>query len=140
MGSLARAVTSRERGYIVFDALDLAAGAALYAANNALVKPLRLPGLLGVFFGGHFNDVVAGFAFLAYTNILFDLVKPSLRIKHFCITGLYALCCGLFWEVVAPALFKPSTSDPWDLLCYVVGALVYWAANVACDRRTSRSA
>lgn len=131
---------ARRRGFVVFDAALLALGAVLYEANNALVKPLRLPGLAGAFFGGHFNDVVAGFAFLAYTNILFDVVRPSRRLTRPWVVALYALLCGLFWEVVAPALFRPSVSDPWDLLCYVVGALLYLAAETAFARRSGQGA
>lgn len=130
----------RRRGLVAFDGLLLAVGAALYEANNALVKPLRLPGPAGAFFGGHFNDVVAGFAFLAYTNVLFDVVKPSRRLTRLRVVAPYALLCGLFWEVVDPALLKPSVSDPWDLLCYVAGALLYWAADAAFVQRAGRGA
>lgn len=118
-----------ERKGLRFDAGALLSGFLLYELNNLALKPLAMPGVAGIFLGGHLNDVVCGMAFMAYTNLLFDLVRPRLRQERLAVIAPYILACGLFWEYVAPLLLKPSTSDPWDVLCYVLGGSLYWLAN-----------
>lgn len=109
-------------------------GLALYVVNNLLLKPLASTGLLGAFVRGHLNDVLAGLAFMAYTNLLFDLVRPERRLARLWVMLAYMLCCGLFWEGVAPTLLKPSVSDPWDVVSYLAGAALYWAVGALRDR------
>lgn len=119
------------------DLTVLAAGLALYTLNNLLLKGLTLPPPASRLVHGHLNDVLCGLTFMAYTNCLFDAVRPTARIRSPWVTAAYMFCCGLFWEFVAP-LLKPSTTDWADVVSYVVGALLYWLIDRA--RRTRGAA
>lgn len=98
----------------------------LFAANSFLVKPAVGSSPLGEFMRNHFNDCVGGLGFVAYTNILFDLIKPKYRLKNPLIIISYIFVCGLCWEYVCPLFVKPNVADWWDMVAYVVGAAVYW--------------
>lgn len=76
--------------------------------------------------GGQGNDYLAGMAFMAYTNLLFDVVRPSCRIARPLTCAVYILGCGLVWEYVIPIFIAHSVSDPWDLLAYLLGSMTYW--------------
>lgn len=116
----------------------LAAGVALFLLTTYVLKPLQLPGAIGVFINGHLIDLVGGCAFCAYTNLLFDLVHPQIRLHSPWICAAYLLCCGLFWEYVSPYLIKASVSDPLDVVCYVLGSLIYCAINFLGTRNLAR--
>ncbi len=115
------------------DLTILAVGFVLYTLNNLLLKPLTLPPLASWLVRGHLNDALCGLAFMAYTNCLFDVVRPAARVRSPWVAAAYMFGCGLFWEFVAP-LVKPSTSDWADVASYVIGALLYWLVDRA--RRT----
>lgn len=95
-----------------------------------LARCVLMPSLDGGFFPSilrsHLADFVGGVAFMAYTNLLFDLFKPNRRIRSILVIAPYIFACGLFWEFVAPFIVKPSTSDWWDVLAYVLGGALYW--------------
>ena len=72
------------------------------------------------------------------------MVSGLLRQRHFCRAGhlrlagpaaepgaaaACVLLCALVWEVLAP-LWKPeAVGDPWDLLAYQAGGLVWLAVR-----------
>ncbi|MCH4181160.1 MAG: hypothetical protein PHR15_01360 [Atopobiaceae bacterium] len=97
-----------------------------YLANNVVLKAALAGTAAGWLMSGHANDYLAGVAFLAYTNLLFDAVRPSHRIVRPLTCGAYILGCGLVWEYVVPLLIAHSISDPWDLLAYLLGGMTYW--------------
>lgn len=82
--------------------------------------------LLSLLVHNHLNDFLGGIAFLGYTNLLLDLVRPCARICKlpFCLG--YIFLCGLFWEYLAPAFVPNSIGDPLDLIAYTCGGGTYW--------------
>lgn len=123
----------------VFDLSLLLATAALYALNSLLLKPAFVGTTPGVFFGGYFNDILGGAAFLAYSNALICLYDPRKRLRRFPPALAYIACCGLFWEFVGPFLVEDSTTDLLDLVAYVFGAVLYCALARACSSSRLRS-
>lgn len=73
----------------------------------------------------HAIDAIGGCAFMAYTNLLLDLVKPDMRFKRVVSTLVYMLFCGVFWEAIAPSFVPNSTGDVLDVVAYLVGACCY---------------
>lgn len=114
----------------MFDLTVLAFCAMGFYANEYALKPFAA----ATFSGGvttylvqcHLNDFVGGVAFLAYTNLLLDLVRPDMRIRRLATSVAYLFLCGLFWEYLAPFCIKASTADPLDLVAYILGAATYW--------------
>lgn len=83
----------------------------------------------------HAIDLVGGCAFMAYTNLLLDLVKPYMRFKRLIPTIVFMLICGIFWEGVAPMFVPGSTGDALDLLVYLLGACCYLLLAKTCTRK-----
>jgi len=112
----------------IFDACVLAACCALFYSNNLMLKQAIAPDatLLSLLVHNHLNDFLGGIAFLGYTNLLLDLVRPCARICKlpFCLG--YIFLCGLFWEYLAPAFVPNSIGDPLDLIAYTCGGGTYW--------------
>ncbi len=116
-----------------FDALMLAFGLGLFVINTYLVKPILNDGdeVVYFFFTNYANDVLGGLAFLSYTNLLFDLVKKKYRIVRVEMGLGYIFLCGLVWEYVTPLFVDRSVSDWIDILAYIAGASLYYAASFA---------
>ena len=138
-GGFARSVTlelaynaGRARGALVFDLVVLAFCFAGFYGNEHGLKPFAVaafPGSPATYLVQcHLNDFLGGAAFLAYTNLLLDLVRPDMRIRRLTTSLVYLFFCGLFWEYAAPLFIKASTADPLDLVAYMTGAATYWLA------------
>lgn len=94
----------------------------LYLINNLFIKK-HSSGLANLFFSGYFNDLLCPIAFLSYINILLltrniEITKPKTVI-------LICLVSSIIWELLTPLIKKNSVGDPIDVLCYVLGGLVY---------------
>lgn len=120
----------RARGALLFDVAVLAFCLTGFYGNEYALKPFvaaAFSGSMGAYLVQcHLNDFVGGLAFLAYTNLLLDLVRPDMRIRRLATSIAYLFLCGLFWEYAAPLFIKASTADPLDLAAYVLGAVAYW--------------
>lgn len=116
------------------DLIMLVAGFVLFHLNDLALKSLFAYTVFGWLFKNYLNDVLAGLAFMAYTNVLLALFRPKGRIVRFIAVVLCIFACGLFWECVAPLFVNGSVSDPWDLLAYTTGGCMYWAVNMLVDR------
>ncbi len=116
------------------DLVLLAAGFALFFLNDLVLKDLLSQTVFGWLFKNYFNDVLAGLAFMAYTNVLLALFRPKGRIACLRFAIPYIFACGLFWEFAAPLFVAGSVGDPWDLFAYVVGGIVYGVADVLVER------
>lgn len=118
---------------LIFDAAVLFACFLLFEGNNLVLKPLSLSfaqsDVVGYLVQCHLNDCIGGVAFLAYVNLLLDLVKPDVRFRKLAPSLIFIFCCGLFWEVAAPAFVPGSTGDVLDMVAYMVGAAAYVALN-----------
>lgn len=123
--------------WLAFDAIMLVACAALFFANSNVLIELAneyAPGSPVAYVATcHLNDLFGGLAFMCYTNLLIDLVKPEVRFKRLSSILVFILLCGLFWEFVAPAFVEDSVSDPLDIAAYALGGFLYWLFTKACQ-------
>ena len=78
------------------------------------------------------SDYVADFltlpVVLAITLIIIRKVLPNQKIYSFKVWHvLYTVVLyGFLFEWVFPKLDKSATADPWDLLAYALGGVVFW--------------
>lgn len=94
-----------------------------YLFNNLFVKE-HSSGLLRLFFVGYFNDLICPLFFFSYANML--LITVNKEISLLWVTCLISLCTSCVWEFVAPLMKPSSTTDPLDIVCYVIGGIMYW--------------
>jgi len=72
----------------------------------------------------YFHDILAGILIVSLTNLLLKQLRlPPLG--SFGTVSCFVLLCGLFWEYVTPLYLPRAVSDPWDLLAYWGGGLIY---------------
>ena len=101
----------------------------LYLLNRFLLSPLTGIRLLA----WHGADALAGALMLCLVNALLVLARrPPMRC--FLPASLFALGCGLFWEVVTPLYLPRSVGDPRDVLAVCLGAMAMLAAFRAAER------
>lgn len=116
-----------------FDLSLLLAAGGFYLMNRLWLAQ-AVQGWAGRFLRCYANDLWAGAAILAWTDLLLGWGRlPGLvRLRQ---TVPLLLGCGLVWEVLAP-LWKPGAMfDPWDFLAYQLGGLCWlWAAKFSSPR------
>lgn len=96
---------------------------ALYCLNRFYFK-FHTSGWLNYLLRCHFNDCLCGILFTAYSNVFFNTRKMMLtKLPHIL---AFCFCAGLVWEFVAPFLRNDSTPDWLDIICYMLGGMVYW--------------
>lgn len=108
--------------------LALCLGVGLFYLLNVCVLRGSVGGAPGWFLACYANDVVAGLAICAWLDLLLSLgrLPPA---DSWRVTVPFLLLCALVWEVLAP-LWKPeAVGDPWDLLAYQAGGLVWLAVR-----------
>lgn len=106
--------------------LALCLGVGLFYLLNVCVLRGSVGGAPGWFLACYANDVVAGLAICAWLDLLLSLgrLPPA---DSWRVTVPFLLLCALVWEVLAP-LWKPeAVGDPWDLLAYQAGGLLWLA-------------
>ena len=106
--------------------LALCLGVGLFYLLNVCVLRGSVGGAPGWFLACYANDVVAGLAICAWLDLLLSLgrLPPA---GSWRVTVPFLLLCALVWEVLAP-LWKPeAVGDPWDLLAYQAGGLLWLA-------------
>lgn len=115
------------RRALEFEGAVLAAAALEYAANLLWLRHAA-EGAVRLFLVCWCNDLFAGAAILAWSNLLLSLGRlPLLDRARRALPFL--LGCGLVWELAAP-LWKPgAVCDPWDLAAYLGGGLFYLAGR-----------
>lgn len=103
-------------------ALLLLAG-AFYLTNRLVLQPAA-SGWLHWFLACYANDLFAGLAMVAWTDLLLDLGRlPPIRSWKQTVPLL--LVCGLVWEVLAPLWKAGAVFDPRDFVAYQVGGLLW---------------
>ncbi|NUM71708.1 MAG: hypothetical protein HUU43_12735 [Ignavibacteriaceae bacterium] len=102
----------------------------LYLINSLVLKHL----LHSPFLSFYFNDIMGGALFISYLNLLFGWfrVKEHL-LRKFHVIVFIMLAAGVGWEYLTP-LYKESTSDPYDLLAYQAGGLIYFTGILITKR------
>lgn len=95
----------------------------LYIINQCIKNKIPIEGIRW-FMTCYFNDTIGGITFMAYCGLVFEHYHRRMT-KLWQIILLMA-SCGFFWEYITP-LFRTNTiSDPWDILAYVCGGIIYW--------------
>ena len=102
-----------------FDIVILLVTSILYWVNVAFLRPR------GIFiFVSYFNDLCCGLWFPAYVNFLLSFARKRIaKLSHLL---AFMLFWGIVWEFVAPLINSRSTTDPVDLVCYLLGTVFYW--------------
>ena len=96
----------------------------LYGMNH-IMKPWYNNEIISLFMNGYFNDILAGLFLISFTNVLLYKVNKSIhKLVHI---EIYLLIVGIFWEYITPLYKTNSTSDPIDILAYMLGGFVYWS-------------
>lgn len=103
----------------------------LYLINQCLkteipIEPIRL------FMSCYFNDMIGGITFCAYCSLMLSLCNKSIN-KLFQIL-LLMFFCGIFWEYVTPLFRLNTVSDPFDILAYILGGIIYWSLLKYCTK------
>lgn len=109
------------------DAHLLIFGLLLYSINRFAFKNIvkDIP-VLGYFFKNFFNDILGGFCFVAFLNLLLkNSGKECRTITNAMQAGMVGLCCGLLWEYIFPLIYVKGTSDPFDIIMYIIGSCLY---------------
>ncbi len=98
---------------------------AICLANKAGYIKLADP-TLGRLMKGYFNDTFGCVCFLLLISLALTFCvrrRLGFNLIH---VELLTLLCGLFWEYVTP-LYRPATvSDPFDLVAYLLGGIIFW--------------
>lgn len=95
-----------------------------YFVNNKFLK-IYTNGNVRLFFICYFNDLICPLFFFSYANMLLNTVDKE--INRLWVICLVSLCTSCVWEFVAPLIKPSSTTDPFDIVCYIIGGIVYWA-------------
>jgi hypothetical protein len=105
----------------------------LYLLNRLLLKDE----LSWSFLSSHFNDVLAGLLLLPSYNLLALVCRQhNLLLLRFTHILTFTLVVGLFWEYITPLYRESSTSDPLDILAYLLGGLIYWLVALRASQKT----
>lgn len=105
-----------------------------YLLNRLVLQPIT-SGWLHWFLVCYANDLFAGLAMVAWTDLLLELGRlPPIRSWRQTVPLLFL--CGLVWEVLAP-MWKPgAVFDPWDFLAYQVGGILWLLLARRVSKRT----
>lgn len=99
---------------------------SIYSFNRFYLKSIIEIPVLSVILKNHFNDFLAGVAFLAYLNFILSYYKMGkYQVNNFRSAILIAFLCGIFWEFITPLYKDNSTSDWLDILAYMLGSSSY---------------
>ena len=94
-----------------------------YIVNRCLLIP-NSDGHLGWFLSCYANDLFAGLAIVAWTDLLLDWGRlPPIRSWKQTVSLL--LVCGLVWEVLAALWKAGAVFDPWDFVAYQAGGFLW---------------
>lgn len=82
-------------------------------------------GYVKYFTNCYLNDILGTIVFLLYLCFVLSFQKRFLSFRLIYIE-IITLLCGFLWEFVTPLYRKDTISDPWDLIAYMIGSLLFW--------------
>ena len=98
---------------------------SLYLLNNILIKSLTENiHYLHYFMKNYFNDTLVGIFGPAIVNLTLMLLFNKDKLKKHQII-LYLLLFGLCWEYGISFLIRSAIIDPFDILAYVFGGIIF---------------
>lgn len=77
------------------------------------------------FLNGYLNDILGTIVFLLCLSIVLSFLSKEFTFKLVHVE-LIVLICGILWEYVTPLYRKDTVSDPFDILAYTFGGLLFW--------------
>lgn len=107
---------------------------AMYLFNNIYLK-FHSRGIMRDFFVCYLNDLICPLFFFSYSNLL--LITVNREITKLRIICLISICTSFTWEYLAPLLKPSAVTDSLDIVCYVVGGVIYWFI-LYCVKRKNR--
>jgi uncharacterized membrane protein len=83
----------------------------------------------------YFDDMLAGFVILGFSNFMLIIVsKPIIKFRYMI---LFVLCCGCIWEFLAPVFKSSCVTDYYDFVAYIVGCTIYYFTWKLINRNSS---
>ena len=110
---------------IIINLLLFFIGVALYILNKILLAG----DYYGIFYWlmhGYFNDFVGSISFISYCNLASIFFRHRMYFTELHKILVFLLGCGVFWEFITPLYRENTISDPWDLVAYLSGGLLYY--------------
>lgn len=99
----------------------------IYTVNRITKNCINIP-IISYFLRCYFNDILAGVLFSAYTNFILIKANKSPIVKYYQLF-FYILLVGILWEYFFPIFITYSVADNYDILCYLLGATLYYFFN-----------
>ena len=99
----------------------------LYASTKLFLQSADLPQVFKAFLSNHFTDILAPIALFGISNAVFSLL--NFRVVRLLPTLTLCAIAGFAWEFIAPLIVPRSITDPFDLLSYMIGGLLYWCLS-----------
>lgn len=84
-------------------------------------------GVIGYFMQCYLNDLMAPVFVLALSSII--LKWAGYELHRFWTIILIGAFAGFVWEFVIPLIKPSSVTDPYDLVCYLSGTIVYYGVK-----------
>ena len=111
------------RRILCADLLLCTGAAGFYMVNRFWLRHVTA-GFVRWFLVCYANDLFAGLAMVAWTDLLLDWGRlPPIRSWQQTVPLL--LVCGLVWEVLAPLWKTGAVFDPWDFAAYQAGGVLW---------------
>lgn len=89
---------------------------------------------LHYFFSGYFDDLLAPILLLSYVNLILSIYNKKIYTLRYLI--LFILLVSIVWEYLVVYIKPNSVSDPFDILCYVLGTIIYWIIHTKWNHNT----
>ena len=99
---------------------------SLYLINKFYLSEIAT-GWIGFFCRCFLNDFMCPLFFLSFSQIL--LIWAEHEITSYWGIIFLGMSGGILWEYVAPLINPRAVSDPLDLVCYFVGANIYFCIS-----------
>ena len=96
----------------------------IYIINRLILKNLEIP-YIDYLLKNHLGDYIGGIVFCIYLNLIFFIGKRK-PINKFGVIIIIMLLVSVLWEYFFPLFLKYSTSDPLDIIAYMLGTITYY--------------
>ena len=96
----------------------------IYIVNRFILKGLEIQ-YFDYLIKSHLGDYIGGIVFCIYLNMVLFIgkIKP---INKFWIIFTIMLFVSILWEYFFTMFLKNSTSDPLDIIAYMLGTITYF--------------
>ena len=101
----------------------------MYILNRFFFKPYKI--FVGVpvieyLCKNHLNDFLGGSIFCIYVNFVLVFLAKIKPLSNYFLLMTFMFFVSLVWEYFFPIFLSYSTSDPFDVLAYLLGTAFYY--------------